>query len=133
MLTDFFVASSSELESVFHGWARPAPLLDDFVTRTIRNPFTRVTTTVRSRIPDSQPEAAPGAIENPDVSSFDLLDQKGLSITDLVMLARALMDWEEDNASSEIKGRIFAGPPEAEGVLVELPEALTKRLAILTV
>ena len=35
-----FVAKPDELSRAFPGWARPLPLLDQFVVRTERNPFT---------------------------------------------------------------------------------------------
>ncbi|HWZ91077.1 MAG TPA: hypothetical protein VNW92_19585 [Polyangiaceae bacterium] len=129
--TDLFLASPSEIEAAFSGWHRPSPLLADFVTRTARNPFTGEQLTIRSRIPEDQTGPDDDATDRPDLERFDLVDQKGLSTVNLAQLACALLDWDHDNAHCEIDGRTFAGPPDA-GVLLELPQALTRRLADLT-
>jgi hypothetical protein len=127
-----FVATPDELSRAFVGWARPLPLLDEFVTRAERNPFTGKQKSVRTRVPDSTPRAAPDALAQPDLARFELLGRKGLSPVDVVTCGRAVLDWDEDNARSEVYGRIFAGPPAATGVLLEVPPALTARLAALS-
>jgi hypothetical protein len=127
-----FVATADELSGVFTGWARPFPLLDHFVVRTERNPFTRKEKSVRTRVPDAALRPAPDAVAAPDLKKFDPLGRKGLEPLDVQTVGRALLDWDEDNASSEISGRFFAGPPEAHGVLLEVPPALTARLADLS-
>ncbi len=132
VLTDFFIASPEELRAVFRGWASPAPLLDEFVERTGMNPFTGAETVIRSRISDERVDADPDAEVEPDTTRFSLLDQKGLSTNDLVALSRAALDWDTDTASSEIYGRVFSGPEDAIGVLLEIPGSLTTRLAALT-
>jgi len=132
VLTDFFIASRAEVESVFRGWAAPLPLLDEFVVGTVLNPFTGEVTTVRSRIPEETVRVSLDAEDQPDVGRFALLDQKGLSMTDLVALSRAALAWDEDTANSEIHGRVFAGPLEASGILHEVPDTLTIQLAATT-
>src|SRR5260370_20194808 len=132
VLTDFFIASDAELDRTFRGWAKPAPLLKEFVTRTVRNPFTGAETQIRSRIPVAQPEPAPDAKENPDLRLLPRLDQKGMSTHDLVLLASVLMAWESDLADSEINGRMLAGPPTTEVSVFDGPAQLVGRLAELT-
>ena len=129
--TDLFLAAASEVEAAFPGWRRPAPLLPDFVTRTVRNPFTGEQLTIRSRIPEDKIEPDDDATDRPHLERFQLVDQKRLSTVNLAQLASALLDWDHDNASCEIHGRTFAGPPDT-GVLLELPRALMGRLAALT-
>jgi len=128
---ELFLASPSDIERVFSGWSWPAPLLPDFVTRTVRNPFTGQQLTIRSRVPEPEVVADVDATEQPELEELELVDQKGLSTSNLAQLASAVLGWDRDNASSEIHGRMFGGPPDA-GVLLQLPPALTARLASLT-
>jgi hypothetical protein len=60
------------------------------------------------------------------------IDQKGISSGDLLVLAEVLMDWDGDNANSEINGRAYAGPPDTEQALLEVPPVLVARLAELS-
>jgi hypothetical protein len=107
-------------------------LLDEFVSKTVTNPFTRTEIRVRTRIPDIQPEAAPDAVEDADFRHLPWIDQKGMSSLDLMHLARALLDWAPDDASSEIHGRTFQGPPSTEVVVLEVPPIFVERLAALS-
>ena len=127
-----FIASAEELSTAFSGWARPLPLLDHFVTRTELNPFTQEPKTVRTRIPDATLMPARNAVAKPDLARFELLGRKGLDPLDLGTVGRALLEWDEDTAHSEISGRFFVGPPDANGVLLEVPPALNARLAQLS-
>jgi hypothetical protein len=106
--------------------------MSELVTRKQRNPFTKEEVTVRTRIPEERPRAEPDAVGLPDLKRFELIQAYDLSSTDVARLGQALVGWDKDNASSEVHGRIFGAPAEAEGVLIEMPPELTARLAALS-
>jgi hypothetical protein len=132
VLTDFFVASEDELKSAFRGWAKPLPLLDDFIVKQGLNPFTGKMFVFRTRIPHGSLEASPDAIAHAKFHHLPWIDQKGLSSMDVVLLTEVVMDWDHDNAKSEIHGRIYAGPEGTEQLLFELPPPFVARLAATT-
>jgi hypothetical protein len=64
--------------------------LDEFVTKTVKNPFTgEFLRTIRTLISDEQPEADPDAVEYGDFRKLPWMDQKGIYTVDLVSLASA--------------------------------------------
>jgi hypothetical protein len=130
-LTDLFLATPAELSLAFRGWKRSAPLLGDFVERTKVNPFTRAAVTVRTLVPDEQPEADPDAVLKPNFLQLPRIDQKGLGITELEALASAALGWDKDRARSEVLGRFLHGPAESEAAVLEISPELVQRLSTL--
>lgn len=126
-----FVATADELGAAFRGWGRPLPLMSELVTRKQRNPFTKQEMTVRTRIPEERARAEPDAVTQPDLRRFELVQAYDLSSTDVARLGQALVGWDKDNAFSEVHGRAFGAPAEAEGVLLEVPPELRARLGAL--
>lgn len=126
-----FIATQPELETAFRGWGKPLPLLSEMVTRKTRNPFTKEELTIRTRIPEQAPRAASDAAAEPRLAGLELV-HIDVSSTDVVNLARALLGWDADNGSSEVHGRMYVGPPEAEGALLEVPPALVAGLVALS-
>src|SRR5262245_30394144 len=129
VLTDFFVASDDEMSIAFRGWAKPAPLLDEFVTRMGKNPFTGQMVELRSRRSPMQPEPAPGAVERGNYQRLPWIDQKGISTLELAHLAEIVMDWDHDYAFEEINGRMYYGPDGTSECVFELPAPFVERLA----
>lgn len=128
-LADLFLATDDEIATAFPGWQRPAPLLDQFVTTTRSNPFTGTATTIRTLIPAEQPEPDPDAAADGDFRHLPRIDQKGLSTIEVISLASVVMGWDADRSDSEVHGRLFIGPPDAEVWLCQISPALVARLA----
>lgn len=128
-LTDVFIATDQEVTAIFHGWKRPTPLLDDFVEKHFTNPFTGTTATIRTLIPDNQPEPDADAVLDGDFRKLPWIDQKGLDSIRVADLASILIGWDAERSSSEIHGRAYIGPPEAEVAVCEFPRVLLQRLA----
>jgi hypothetical protein len=127
--TDVFIATDEDIAIIFRSWKRPAPLLDEFITKSVANPFTGKTITIRTMIRDEQPPPDSDAVEDGDFRKLPWMDQKGIYTVDLVSLASILMGWDRERSDSEIHGRLFCGPPRAEVALCEIPPVLVSRLS----
>jgi hypothetical protein len=129
VLTDFFVATEDERARAFRGWTKPAPLLDEFIVIQVKNPFTGAMSTKRTRVPPGCHEPEPDAVASGNFHDLPWIAQKGISTVEVARLAEVVMDWDRDNARSEIEGRFYAGPPDTEQSLNELPVPFVARLA----
>lgn len=130
VLTDFFLATDSDVSCVLSGWQLPPPLLPQAVVVETINPFTRQPVQITTRRdPDSVPEPNPEADPSPDVSSLPNVQCKGLLPDKLALAFSALAHVSENDAMDSILCGDLVGPPNTEIVVLRMPEAFTVALA----
>jgi hypothetical protein len=132
VLTDFFIANEEEMNTVCHGWKKPAPLLDEYRTVTATNPFIQTQTTIRTRANPNQPEADEDAVLACEFRHLPWIAQKGILTTEVAELACVLKVWDEERAHEEVHGRVLIGPMDAEETVIQVHPTLLERLATLS-
>jgi len=130
ILTDFFLASISDVSRVLSGWQLPPPPLPQAVVFEIINPFTRQPLQVTTRRDRSnEPEPDPEADPSPDVSSLPNVQCKGLLPDKLAPAFATLADVTADVALDLILCGALTGPPDTEISVLLLPLEFTVALA----
>lgn len=131
IVTDFFLASTSDLARFLNGWQLPPPML--------QNPGSyrkeRLAASAHSKqaplLAWSQPpKPNPDANPSPQIGSLPNVQCKGLLPDKLALLYASLAEIPTEHALDLIMLGFLTGPPEAEVTVQQLPPALTNALAI---
>jgi hypothetical protein len=123
VLTDFFLATPSDVSRVLLGWQLPPPPLPRPVVVHTVNPFTKQRVQITSRrdlnnLPEPKADAAP----SPDISSLPNVQCKGLLPDKLALAFSALTDISQDDAVDLILCGDLIGPPDGEITVLLLPQ-----------
>jgi hypothetical protein len=132
VLTDFFIATSEEMDTVCHGWKKRAPQLDNYRTLMTTNPFTKEPMTIRTRENPDQPDADEDAVLACEFRHLPWIPQKGILWGEVAELACVLMGWDDERANEEVNGRCLIGPMASDESVIEVHPALIARMAELS-
>jgi hypothetical protein len=130
VLTDFFLASESDLKRVLSGWQLPPPPLDAPITFQAQNPFTKAPVTVRTRCDrERMPSPAHDADPSPDISSLPRVQCKGLLPDKLAIIFARLSNIPFDDAFDLVMCGTLVGPPETEISVSRIPASFVASVA----
>jgi hypothetical protein len=130
VLTDFFVASPSDLDTVLFGWQLPPPPLAEPVDVHGVNPFTKKPFTISSRNNrDEVPLPNPNANPSPNICTLPNVQCKSLLPDRLAVAFSSLSGMVIDDALDLIMCGALIGPPVTEIAIQRLPDAFTAALA----
>jgi hypothetical protein len=122
VMTDFFLASATDVEKVLNGWQLPSQPAQTAADRMNRQ-YT----------PESgwhqPPKPNPNANPAPQIASLPNVQCRGMLPDKLALLFAALAEVPPDRALELILHGYLTGPPETEVTVQQLPVALTKALA----
>lgn len=130
ILSDFFLATSSDLSRVFRGWQLPPLPLPRAVVVQVVNPFTRQPVQITTRRDSARmPEPSPLAAPSPDIRSLPNVQCKGLLPDKLAVVFSTVAQISIEDALDLILCGDLAGPPDTEITVFLLPEAFMSALA----
>jgi hypothetical protein len=122
VMTDFFLASATDVATVLQGWQLPPQPTGDATNR-LHAGFPSKSHWQRPPSPNPNANTVPQITSLPNVQCRDMLPDK------LALLFAALAEVPHDRALDLILLGYLTGPPEAEVTVQKLPVALTRALA----
>jgi hypothetical protein len=128
VMTDFFLASTSDVARVLNGWQLPQRAAAGD-THPYDFGLTRAGATKDNLLWAQPPRPNPHADPSPKIASLPNVQCKGMLPDKLALLFTSLTEVPAERALDLILNGFLTGPPETEVTVQLLPKALTKAIA----